>query len=64
MGVGALALPPILLWRVGSTVWRKEEYRGKLLASLPLLAWFTVVWAVGEAIGSWFGPGDALTRVR
>lgn len=63
-GMARLALPPLLFGRVTSTVWRKRRHRRELLRSLPLLAWFTLVWAVGEAVGCWAGPGTATARVR
>lgn len=62
LGVAALALPPLLLGRIVRDVWR-TRYRGRLLASLPLIACFTVVWGAGEAAGAWFGPGDAPAKV-
>ena len=64
--VGALTvvLPPVLLWRIISRVWRSKPHRGSLVKSLPLLALFVSVWGLGEAVGSWFGKGNALARVR
>jgi hypothetical protein len=64
VGAASAALPPVLLSRVVSTVWRKGLYRRELLHSFPLLVWFTTVWAVGEVVGCLFGPGDATRRVR
>jgi len=63
-GLASLALPPVLLWRMVSTVWRKSGHRRELPRSLPLMAWFATVWAVGEVVGCWFGPGDATRRVQ
>ncbi len=63
-GLASLALPPVLLWRMASTVWRKSSHRRELPRSLPLMAWFATVWAVGEVVGCWFGPGDATRRVQ
>lgn len=62
-GLAALGLPPVLLARVVSAVWRKGRHRGVLVRSLPLLAVFVTAWAAGEVAGAWFGPGDALRRV-
>jgi len=62
--LAACALPPVLLWRIVSGVWRKRYRRGLLLASLPLLVLFVMAWAAGEAVGAVFGPGDSLGRVR
>jgi hypothetical protein len=64
MGLAAIALPPILFWRIVSAVWRKGGHRGRLVASMPLIAWFTLAWAAGEMVGYWLGPGDAFGRVR
>ncbi len=63
MGVMSLALPPVLLLRIVSKVRAVPAYRSQLLPSLPLLALFTLSWAWGELVGSWFGGGDALARV-
>jgi hypothetical protein len=64
MGLAALGLPPILFWRIGSTIWRKRLHRRELARSLPLLVWFVVAWGAGEVVGYWFGSGDAFGRVR
>lgn len=63
LGLGAAALPPVLLWRIVRAVWRSRRYRLQLLVSLPLIAGYVVVWAAGEVVGAWFGPGDALSKV-
>lgn len=63
-GLASMALPPVLLWRMVWTVWRKSCHRRELPRSLPLLAWFATVGAVGEVAGCWFGPGDATRRVQ
>ena len=60
----AAALPPVLLWRTVSRILAKQRHRGELLRSLPLLAVFVSAWAAGEVVGSWFGAGDSLRRVR
>jgi len=62
-GAASAVLPPLLLWRVVSRVWRSGRYRGALVGSLPLLCVYVVSWAAGEVAGCWFGPGDALSRV-
>lgn len=56
-------LPPLLLARIVTTVARKKRL-GRLLATLPVLATFVVVWAWGEAVGALLGPGDSLRRVE
>jgi len=63
-GAGAVLLPPVLFWRVVRTVWRKRSHRHELFRALPLIALFTLAWGAGEMVGYWFGPGDALARVR
>jgi hypothetical protein len=40
------------------------EARADLAKSLPMLSLFVVAWALGEVVGAWVGPGDALGRVR
>jgi hypothetical protein len=62
-GAAALALPPLLWYRVVSRVVVKRRHRAELARSLPLLAIFVMAWAVGEVVGAWLGPGDALERV-
>lgn len=62
-GLAALALPPLLFYRTVARIWSKRVHRGELLKSLPLLGIFVTGWAAGEAVGAWFGPGDALSKV-
>lgn len=63
-GLAAWALPPVLLARIVSRVWRAGRERTRLVAALPMLGLFTVAWAAGETAGAWRGPGNALQRVR
>ncbi len=63
-GLLALALPPVLFARIVRTVWGKGYHRGILVRALPLLAWFVLAWGLGEVVGYWAGPGQALRRVR
>ena len=63
-GLAALALPPILLARIVHNGWGVPEARTDLGRSLPMLALFVGSWALGEVVGAWTGPGDALGRVR
>lgn len=63
MGLASCALPPVLLWRVVLRVWRSGRHRVQLAHSMPLLGVYVLSWAAGEAVGCWFGPGDALSRV-
>ena len=62
-GCAAMALPPLIYWRVVSQVLKSGRYRTELLRSLPLLALFAVSWAIGEVTGYWRGDGGALARV-
>lgn len=57
-------LPPLLLWRLGHRVLRRERYRGLFLRTLPYLALFTLVWAGGEWVGHAFGPGESALRLE
>jgi glycosyl transferase family 2 len=60
----ALALPPLLFYRIVRRVLGKGRYRGELARSLPLLALFVVAWAAGEVVGYALGAGDSLSKVR
>ena len=62
-GLLAAALPPVLLTRIVSRVWRSGSHRGELGRSLPLLAVFVTAWGLGEVVGGWFGEGDAMSKV-
>jgi hypothetical protein len=63
MAVASLALPPVLLARIGRHAIRARQ-TGDFISGLPLLVVFTTVWAAGEALGWLRGAGDALARVR
>jgi hypothetical protein len=56
--LGSLAVPGVLLARIGRRVWRNGRYRAKFLAALPLLLGFLVAWASGEGLGYLFGPSE------
>jgi Glycosyl transferase family 2 len=62
-GLAAFALPPLLMYRTVTRIARKGKYAGTLVKSIPLIAVFVVSWGVGEVVGYWVGPGDALSRV-
>ncbi len=62
-GAAALALPPVLLWRIVKAVRATGRFGPELRRSLPLLLVYVVSWAAGETAGAWFGAGDALRRV-
>ena len=57
-------LPPILLKRIVSSVWRHRAHRADLIRSLPAIALWTLAWAAGDAVGFLFGPGTSLQKVR
>jgi hypothetical protein len=63
-GAAACALPAVLLLRITNALLSKGVPRGRVLATLPLIALFTVSWAAGEVVGYIAGGGDALARVR
>jgi hypothetical protein len=63
-GLASFVLPPVLLWRVGRNLWSKQVDRGLALRSMPLIGFFVLAWAFGDAVGSIFGPGDAPQKVR
>lgn len=62
-GLAAFVLPPLLLGRIVSRVFRTGGDRRELILSLPLLALFVTAWAAGEVAGYWRGGGDALGKV-
>ncbi len=63
-GLGSLALPVLLLFRVTRTAMAKRRHVGRFLAAVPLIALFFAVGAVGEMLGYLFGPGKSLARVE
>ena len=63
-GTLAIALPPLLLLRIVRSVWASGAHRTELLRSFPLLLVFVISWGAGESAGAWFGPGNALARVK
>ena len=52
--VGSILLPPVLTVRVAQTVSR--HHRRPFLRALPLTFAFLTAWAMGEAVGYWYGP--------
>ena len=62
-GFTAIALPPLIYVRVVWRVLKSGRHGRELLRSLPLLAVFSISWALGEAAGYWRGDGGALARV-
>lgn len=64
IGAAALALPAVMFLRIEQSLASKGVAAGRLLATMPFIAVFTVSWGLGEVVGYWFGGGDALRRVR
>lgn len=64
LGAAAFLLPPLLLLRIQRALASKGVAPGMRLKTLPLIAVFVMSWGLGEVIGSWFGAGDSLARVR
>lgn len=62
-GAAAMALPPVLLYRILRRVLSKGQHTWDLVTSLPLLIVFVCAWAAGEVVGAWAGDGGALARV-
>ena len=52
-------LPPVLLYRIGKRVLTRQIYNPIFIRALPFLVLFTVVWALGEAVGYVAGPGQS-----
>lgn len=64
LGLAALGLPALLLWRIQASLARKGVPPGRRLATLPLMLPFVAAWGLGEVVGYVAGAGDALARVR
>jgi GT2 family glycosyltransferase len=57
-------LPPLLLWRMATTIRRKGRRQKEFVSALPFIGIFLLSWAWGEWIGALRGPGDSLARVE
>lgn len=62
-GVGSFALPPVLLARTLTRLIEKRQNTRFLIESVPAITVFIFAWALGEAVGSVAGEGDAMSRV-
>jgi hypothetical protein len=49
--LAAPLVPPLMLARIVSTLLRKRRHLGRFAVALPLVSWFLVCWAAGEAAG-------------
>lgn len=56
-------IAPLFTFRLLSRCWSKREYRGRLIASLPIIFCYYTSWAVGEAWGTAFGTGSSAEKV-
>jgi hypothetical protein len=59
-----LILPPLLLYRMLKQIRAKGRLRRELLCASPYLAWFVVVWALGEMWGYAFGAQGSLEAIE
>jgi hypothetical protein len=57
-------LPPVMLARTLSRVWRRRDLRMTALASVPWLVALLACHATGEALGYLRGPGDSPQRLH
>ena len=57
-------LPFLLLFRMGSQVFKKKRHRGVFIKSLPVQVLFMLSYALGEFVGYLFGPGHSLVEVE
>lgn len=63
-GLASFALPPLLLYRIVSRVAAKKRHQKELLLAAPCLGAFTGIWAIGEVVGCFMGPGDSLADIE
>lgn len=57
-------LPALLLYRIVKQIRGKHRLRSELVAALPILTIFVIIWAWGEMVGYALGAGDALARIE
>lgn len=58
------ALPLLLLVRILREVAGRRRYWPPFARALPLLLVFLLLWGLGEAVGTLFGPGRSLEKVE
>ena len=63
-GLGAIALPPVLLARIAIGVFRRRRHRAALLRALPWLTILVTVWSAGEVLGYLVGSGSSAAAWR
>lgn len=61
---GSLALPPLILSRIGRCLFERRRHRLIFALTLPLLSAFALSWTAGEFLGYLAGPGDSLLKVE
>ncbi len=57
-------LPPMLMGRMATTIWRKGRRKKEFMIAVPVISIFLLSWAWGEFVGALCGPGDSLARVE
>lgn len=62
--IGAPLIAPLMVWRIARTVLARGSHRRDFALASPLIALYSAVWSLGEAIGYVFGGGRSLLRVR
>ena len=58
------ALPPLIVSRITREVLRRRRHIGWYVRTLPMVVFFSTVWALGELVGYLWGPGDSLVKIR
>jgi hypothetical protein len=62
--LGSPLLVPLAYTRMARHVRSRPTYRRQFRRATPLILFYTVVWAFGEAIGYTFGGGRSILKVR
>ncbi len=64
--VRAPLVPFVLTFRIASRTASHIQYRSRFVRSFPVLAWFAICWAAGEAVGAWeaAGPDTSQNQAR
>jgi glycosyltransferase involved in cell wall biosynthesis len=62
--IGSPALVPLLLLRIGRSVFSRRRERGRFVLALPLLLLYCAITAVGEGSGYVAGDRGSLLKVR
>jgi len=61
--VFSLLLPPLILYRLYKRVQSRGSHMPMFWRSLPLIAFFTLVWALGEFVGYATGEGKSVLQL-